>query len=166
MGYAVWFYGGDDFQALQCVYPDLTNRFPWEEGFNNDWRSRQPLLFPHPLSPNVEQDFWAANDPESSLHNWKFSEPPHTGVFTTKQVMSGEDSVTRVFHETEDEAWQFLGPGDARREDLTYVCFHHIIDKHPTISELADLPLGWSACRETVTAPWVREVIPPEPQNK
>src|SRR5579872_5655308 len=32
MGYAVWFYGGDEFQALQCVYPDLGNRFPWDEG--------------------------------------------------------------------------------------------------------------------------------------
>lgn len=166
MGYTAWFYGGDDFRALQCVYPDLTNRLPWEDGFNSDWRTRQPLLFPHSLSPNEEQDFWAANDPESSLHNWKFNDPPHTGVFTTKQVMNGQDNVTRVFHETEDGAWQFLGPGEARREDLAYVCFHHIIDKDPTISELADLPLGWCAWRETATAPWLREVIQPQPENE
>jgi len=29
MGYAVWFYGGDDFSSLQCVYPDLNNHLPW-----------------------------------------------------------------------------------------------------------------------------------------
>jgi len=166
MGYAAWFYGGDDFQALQCVYPDLANRFPWEEGFSKDWRSRQPLLFPHSLPPNVEQDFWAANDPESSLHDWKFNDPPHTGVFTTKQVMNGQDSVTRAFHDTVDGAWQFLGPGDARREDFAYVCFHHIIDKDSTIGGLADLPLGWCAWRETVTAPWIREVAPPESESE
>jgi len=76
--------------------------------------------------------------------------------------MNGQDNVTRVCHDTEDGAWQFLGPGDARREDLAYVCFHHIIDKNSTISELADLPLGWCARREEVTALWIREVAPPE----
>lgn len=150
MGYAVWFYGGDDFEALQCVYPDLANRFPWEEGFDNNWRSRQPLLFSHTLSSGVENDFWA---PNSSLHDWKFSDPPDTRVFTTKRVMNRQDSVTRVFHEVEDGAWQFLGTGDALVEDVVCACLHHIIDKDPTLKELADLPLGWCAwpnCRGTL----------------
>jgi Domain of unknown function (DUF4262) len=162
MGYAIWFYGGDDFQALQCVYPDLNNHFPWDEGFDTGWRSRQPLLFPHSLSSVVEQDFWAANDPESSLHNWNFTDPPHTGVFTTKRVMSGEDPVTRVFHDLEDGAWQFHGPEESKTGDLAYVCFHHIIDKDATIKDLADLPVGWCAWRKDVTAPWVREETAPD----
>src|ERR1700676_5364645 len=45
MGYAMWFYGGDEFPVLQCVYPDLENRFPWEAEFDSDWRGRQALLF-------------------------------------------------------------------------------------------------------------------------
>jgi len=162
MGYAVWFYGGDDFQALQCVYPDLSNHFPWDAGFDSGWRGRQPLLFPHSTSSLVEQDFWAANDPRSSLHNWTFSDLPHTGAFTTKRVMSGEDPVTRVFHDLEDGAWQFHGPEESKREDLAYVCLHHIIDKDPTIKELSDLPVGWCAWRRDVTAPWVRELTAPD----
>ncbi|MFY9561320.1 MAG: DUF4262 domain-containing protein [Terriglobales bacterium] len=158
MGYAVWFYDGDDFTALQCVYPDLDNHFPWDEDFDAKWRNRQPLLFPHALPPHVEDDFWAANDPDSSLHDWKFTDPPHTGVFTTKRVMTGEDPVTRVFHDLEDGAWQFHGPGESKREDLTYVCFHHILDKDPTIKELADLPRGWCAWRGKVTELWSREL--------
>jgi hypothetical protein len=50
MGYAAWFYGGDDFPAVQCIYPDLSNRFPWEAGFDSSWRTRQALLFANPPS--------------------------------------------------------------------------------------------------------------------
>jgi hypothetical protein len=157
MGYAVWFYGRDDFSALQCIYPDLNSHFPWDEAFDVKWRDRQPLLFSHSLSSRVETDFWAANDPDSSLHNWKFKEPPHTGVFTTKRVMSGDDHVTRVFHDVEDGACQFHGPGESNPEDIAYVCFHHIVDKDPTIKELADLPVGWCAWRENATSPWLSE---------
>jgi hypothetical protein len=157
MGYAVWFYGGDDFSGLQCVYPDMDNRFPWDEAFDVNWRERQPLLFPHSLSSRVEEDFWAANDPHSSLHSWKFGDSPHTGVFTTKRVMSGDDPVTRVFHDAEDGAWQFHGPDESKAEDLAYVCFHHVVDKDATIKALADLPVGWCAWRTDVTAPWIRE---------
>jgi Domain of unknown function (DUF4262) len=158
MGYALWFYGGDDFSALQCVYPDRENRFPWEEDVEGKWRSRQPLLFPHSLSSRVEEDFWAANDPKSSLHDWKFNEPPHTGVFTSKRVMNGDDPVTRVFHDVEDGAWQFHGSGESNSEDLTFVCFHHIVDKDSTLKDLADLAAGWCAWRESVSTPWIREL--------
>lgn len=166
MGYAVWFYGGDSFPALQCVYPDLENRFPWEPGFPENWRSRQPLLFPHSLSHGVEDDFWAANDPNSSLHRWQFIDAPHTGVFTTKRVMSGDDPITRVFHDIEDGAWQFLGPGESKTEDLAYVCFHHIVDKDPSVAALSDLPLGWCAWREDVASPWIREVAPSDDEEE
>jgi Domain of unknown function (DUF4262) len=164
MGYAVWFYGGDEFPVSQCIYPDLANRFPWEEGFDMGWRSRQPLLFSHTLDSSVEKDFWSANDPSSSLHDWKFEDPPHTGVFTTKRVMSGEDVITHVFHDADDGAWQFHGPGESKREDVALVCFHHIIDKDGTIVELADLPLGWCAWRETAEAPWRRDLTAAHPE--
>jgi hypothetical protein len=162
MGYAVWFYGRDEFAVLQCVYPDLSNRLPWDEGFDGSWRSRQPLLFEHSLNHNVESDFWAANDPTSSLHNWNFNDSPHTGVFTTKGVMSGKDPVTRVFHDIEDGAWQFHGPQETDPKDLAYVCLHHVIDKDRSISELHDLPLGWCAWREGAGSPWSRELSPPD----
>jgi hypothetical protein len=45
MGYAMWFYKGSDFPALQCIWPDKQSRYPWESGFNQAWLSAQPLLF-------------------------------------------------------------------------------------------------------------------------
>src|SRR5258708_21264156 len=34
MGYAIWFYGGDEFRALQCVFPRLNNPFPCVKMFD------------------------------------------------------------------------------------------------------------------------------------
>jgi len=162
MGYANWFYGGTEYPVLQCVYPDLKGVFPWEEGFDVSWRSRQALLFPDAPQSHVERDFWAAHDPRSSLYHWEFPVSPHTGVFATKQVISGEEPVLLVTRDVADGAWQFIGATDGSAENITYICFHHVVDKDRTIAELADLPLGWCARRNVVSEPWIREVAPPE----
>lgn len=49
LGYANWFYGGTDFPAVQCVYPDGTGRFPWDAGVNPRLAKQQPLIGPTPL---------------------------------------------------------------------------------------------------------------------
>ncbi len=36
------------------------------------------------------------------------------------------------------------------------VCLHHTIDRDPSLAELADLPLGWWAERNTPDEPWYR----------
>jgi hypothetical protein len=43
-GYAHWFYKGDDFPALQCLWPDKQGRFPTDGDFAEPLRARQPLL--------------------------------------------------------------------------------------------------------------------------
>lgn len=158
LGYASWFYGGASFPIFQCVYPDVENRFPWEESFDATWRSRQPLLFAGAPATALEEDFWASHDPASSLYDWKFSDPPHTGVYTTKRIMDGEDPITYVCHDEEDGAWQFHGPSESSPESATLLCFHHIVDKDPTIGDLVDLPKGWCAWRSTPAEPWIRQL--------
>ena len=44
LGYARWFYQGDDFPTLQCLLPDRERRFPWEAGFSPGLQRRQPVL--------------------------------------------------------------------------------------------------------------------------
>jgi hypothetical protein len=44
VGYARWFYTGDDFLLLQCLWPDKKGRFPTDPGFAKALRPRQPLL--------------------------------------------------------------------------------------------------------------------------
>jgi hypothetical protein len=43
LGCALWLYGGTDFPALQCVWPDMKGHFPWEADFNAKLKSRQPI---------------------------------------------------------------------------------------------------------------------------
>jgi hypothetical protein len=47
-GYALWYYKGDDFPALQCVMPDKQGRFPWQPGFDERYRRAQPVLYDEP----------------------------------------------------------------------------------------------------------------------
>ena len=43
LGWSRWFYGNDDFQCLQLIFPDRTGRFPWEE-VSESFRTLQPDL--------------------------------------------------------------------------------------------------------------------------
>jgi len=158
MGWAMWYYGGIDFPVLQVVYPDLENRFPTDEGFDKSFE--QPLMQPSAPMTRLENDFWASTDPESSLFNWKFQDPPHTGVFLSETVHNGSEPVTYVSHDADDGAWQFLGSSMADGGGPVLSCFHHPIDGDPSLTELADLPLGWFAERTKVGEPWVRRRKP------
>jgi hypothetical protein len=140
MGWAIWYYDGPELPVLQAVYPDLENRFPGEPGF--DTAFQQPLLQADAPQTNVEKDFWASADPSSSLFNWKFPDPPHTTVFLSSAVQSGAEPITYVSHDIEDGAWQFLGDSMAGGEKPVISCFHHPIDKDPSLNDLADPSIG------------------------
>jgi hypothetical protein len=44
LGYARWYYQGDDFPVLQCLWPDREGRFPADPGFTDSLRPLQPVL--------------------------------------------------------------------------------------------------------------------------
>jgi hypothetical protein len=154
MGWATWYYESTDFPVLQAIYPDRENRFPTEEGFDEVYS--QPLLQPDTPETIVERDFWASCDPESSLFDWKFPDPPHTRVFLSQPIQDGTEPVTYVSHDAEDGAWQFLGDSMTAGAKPVVSCFHHPVDKDSSLKELADLPLGWYAERAKPDAPWIR----------
>jgi len=165
MGWAVWYYDGSDFPVLQAVYPDLKNRFPEDEGF--DTAFAQPAMQPGAPMTGEENEFWASNDPASSLFNWKFPDPPHTRVYLSEAVQGGTEPVVFVSHDTEDGAWQFLGDSMFDRGEPVISCFHHPIDSDPSLTELADLPRGWYAERRKVGEPWIRRKLNPDkPENE
>jgi hypothetical protein len=154
MNWAVWYYDGAGFPVLQAVYPDLENRFPEDEGFDKAFE--QPLMQSSAPMTRAEDDFWASADPASSLFNWKFQDPPHTRVYLSKTVHNGSEPVTYVSHDAEDNAWQFLGDSMSDGGGPVISCFHHPIDRDPSLAELADLPTGWYAGRNKLGEPWIR----------
>jgi hypothetical protein len=89
-----------------------------------------------------------------------FAEPRETIVFTTSRVTEQGYPVLVVAHDADDGAWQFLcGTTNDPRDGMT-TSLGRIIERHPEIDELADLPLGWIAWREEEAGPWVREPRP------
>jgi hypothetical protein len=36
VGWAIWFYEGTDFPLIQCVYPTVEGKFPWDKDFPKD----------------------------------------------------------------------------------------------------------------------------------
>jgi len=44
LGWGRWLYRGDDFPALQMVWPSKTGHWPWDDQASSWYRSRQPML--------------------------------------------------------------------------------------------------------------------------
>jgi hypothetical protein len=135
MGYARWFYQSCDFPVLQLVWPDKESRFPWVEGFNTDWKFKQPLL-------DRNTDF-------------KFYEERNLGVFTTKQVLEGAP-ILYVYH-NEDGDWQFHSSSEPDINDSKLVCLEEIVELDPTINKIHYLQYGWRAWRESTEDEWETE---------
>jgi len=154
MNWANWYYDGTDYPVLQAIYPDLENRFPGEEGFNQ--RFAQPMMQPEVPFTVVERDFWDSVEESRKFPNWQFPDPPHTKVFISKAIQERTEWVTFVTHDLSDGAWQILGETGIENGGPELVCLHHMVEKDPTLVELADLPLGWYAERNAPGESWRR----------
>jgi hypothetical protein len=137
-GYALWFYEGENFPMLQCVWPDQDHRYPWDSQFDAQMVASQPVL--------------AVKDA------WPFKEGKNRAVFTTRPVIEEGHPVLLVSHDDED--WQFLCGSTNDSADARLVSLGSIVEAHPTVTELADLPVGWQATREAPGQPWRRTGCP------
>jgi hypothetical protein len=133
-GYAIEYYGTHEIPALQLIWPDRNQRFPWEKDFEGEFVFRQPLL-----DRNAE---------------FKFREAENTTVFTTRQWVEEDKPVLRVVHD-EDGDWQFL-TGDQLPEDARIVSLEQLLLKDPGLNDLFNLEYGCAAERVSKDAPWVR----------
>ncbi len=44
VGYGGWYYKGDNFPLLQCIYPTVKGIYPWDKNWPEDIRYLQPIL--------------------------------------------------------------------------------------------------------------------------
>jgi hypothetical protein len=133
-GYAMEFYQYQRFPALQMVWHDRTDKFPWEEGVDESFKIAQPLL-------DRNADF-------------KFHESPNLGIFTTRQWLEEGKPVLRVLHDLDGD-WQFL-TGDQYPDDIRLVALSQVVKKDPTLNDVFNLDYGESAGREFVGGAWTR----------
>jgi hypothetical protein len=87
---------------------------------------------------------------------WPFADAPNTAVFTTRFVIKNRMPITHVSHDAEDGAWQFHTNSPFDDRDAMLVALKEIVDIDPSVTQLADLPLGSKATR-LPNGHWLRE---------
>ena len=136
-GYAQWFNDYKEFEALQLIWTDRDDRFPWDSEYSEEFTWKQPLL-----------------DRNSAF---KFREPKNLATFTTNQWLSQNKPILHVVHESKGD-WQFL-TGDQMPEDAIIVALEQIIKKDPTLNTIFNLDYGEEARREYVGGEWIRRKL-------
>jgi hypothetical protein len=91
--------------------------------------------------------------------NWPFEDAPNSLVHTTRGVLEEDKPILVVTHDHADGVWQFLSEIAAAAADARITALGEIVFHDPGVLELADLPLGWAALRDSRTAPWKRRLI-------
>ena len=92
------------------------------------------------------------------MDDWPFEDPENVAVMTVRQIIDDGRPILRVSHDVDDGMWQFLTGGTVRMDDALVVSLRSVYRLDPSIGELADLPLGWTAERSAPEVPWERRV--------
>jgi hypothetical protein len=80
-------------------------------------------------------------------------------TYTTVNVLEKAAPIILVTHDL-DGAWQFHCGKTLAVEDARVIGLDCALALDSTLADLADLPLGWRATRETAGDPWIREPNP------
>lgn len=96
---------------------------------------------------------------DDSAGPWPFSDPRDLAVFTLDEVLTGQQPVLEVHHQVFDGSWQFLSGQDVNLENGKLVRLAEVVERDPTLQQLCELPLGWSALRASEQEPWQRNPV-------
>ena len=94
-----------------------------------------------------------------SVDRWPFAESRDCAVLVTREVLEREEPILQVTHDSDDHAWQFIGSSDGTLENGRVIALHEATALDLSVLQLADLPVGWRAVRDTVAHPWKREAV-------
>jgi len=87
--------------------------------------------------------------------------PDHLAVFICSHVYENTKPILLVSHSGGD--WQFLCGGDhGANEEPRVVGIIHLLERDPSLNEIADLPIEWQAERNAMGGEWIR-TRPEEP---
>ena len=133
-GAALNYYATTKFPAIQLLWTDTNDKFPWEENFEERFLHDQPLL-----DRNVE---------------FKFREAKNLGIFTTRQWLELDKPILRVVHDIDGD-WQFL-TGDQMPDDIRLVALEQMVNRDKTLNEVFDLDYGYSMDRDFIGGEWTK----------
>jgi len=147
-GYARWFYRPREPRFLQCVWPDMSHRFPWDDEFDRRIGRLQPPLWVAPAeAPNGPwRAWWQAT-------RWPGRTNANGLVFVSARAAAGEVPIlgVKVF---EDGDWAFLDGISGAAKDMQMSHLHHILEQDPSLEETIGLSPGTIAWRDGPGRPW------------
>ena len=88
------------------------------------------------------------------MNPWPFDQPKNCAVFTTTHVMRNGADIIYVYHDEDDDGWQFHYAGETKTEDMMIVSLEEIVDYDSSVLDVAGIPPGWKAWRERRGASW------------
>jgi hypothetical protein len=93
---------------------------------------------------------------------WPFRDPSNLAVIVHRNVMTRKKPIALVTHDADDGGWQFLSDetGPLSVGDAAVMGLGEMVALDPTLTALADLPVGWRAWRPSKDAPWQRSKSP------
>lgn len=120
-----------------------------------------PVLVFNCSWPSKNMDLHSHNFSESE---WPFADAINTTAFTTSRVLRDGFPVLLVSHD-HDGDWQFLCDTTTDTADCKIVCLGCAYQLDKSVGDLADLPSGWMARRDSLTGPWDRYIREPDEED-
>ena len=96
---------------------------------------------------------------------WPFDQPKNCAVLTLRQVLEGESPILIVYHDSDDEGWQFVSDIEYTMDDARVVGLEAITELDPTLFQVAGLEPGHHAWRNRIGDKWTIEKTPEEPSE-
>jgi hypothetical protein len=87
--------------------------------------------------------------------DWPFDQGPRVAAITVRAVLEGAP-ILHVAHDEDDHGWQFLDGRAVEERDARLIAMAEALRRDPSLREVADLPPGWIAWRESPAHPWQR----------
>ena len=88
--------------------------------------------------------------------NWPFDQARNVAAISTRQVLSEGAPILYVAHYSDDHSWAFLDGGAFDTEDALVVGMGKVVALDSSLLDIADLPPGWVAVRDSVSQMWFR----------
>jgi len=85
---------------------------------------------------------------------WRFDQEKNVAAISTRQVCVENFPILLVVHYSEDHSWAFTCGITNKSEDMLVVNMGEIVEKDSSLHEIADLPPGWCAERNSACAEW------------
>lgn len=99
-------------------------------------------------------------------NEWPFDQPKNCAVFTIRQVIEGETPIQVVYHDLEDDGWQFVSNLEYGMDDAKLVSLEEITKIDSSVFEVAHIEPGFYAWINTVGDKWTIAETPPEADER